>query len=44
VLVYVISAVPAPIPVTNPVLLTVATAELEVVHALVVAAVGDPVN
>ncbi len=36
--------VPAKTPVTKPALLTVAVAVLELVHALTVAAVPDPVN
>jgi len=43
-LVYVIVEVPAVTPVTNPVVLIVATAELEVVQALEVAAVAVPDN
>jgi hypothetical protein len=36
--------VPAVIPVTNPVLSTVATATLEEVHGVVVDGAADPVN
>ena len=36
--------VPAVIPVTNPVLSTVATAALEEVHGVVIAGAADPVN
>ena len=36
--------VPAVIPVTNPVLSTVATAALEEVHGVVVDGAADPVN
>ena len=43
-LVYVIVVVPAPTPVTNPELSTVATAVSDDVHALAVAAVAEPVN
>ena len=43
-MVYVIVVVPAATPVTNPVVLIVATAELEVVQALEVAAVAVPDN
>ncbi len=43
-LVYVIVVVPGPTPVTSPVELTVATAELEEVHGLVVDGVPLPVN
>jgi len=43
-LLYVIVEVPAVPPVTNPVVLIVATAELEVVQALEVAAIAVPDN
>ena len=43
-LVYVMMAVPAEIPVTTPVLLTVATPGLEETHGLTVAGVPEPIN
>ena len=43
-LVYVIVVVPAPTPVTRPVVSTVATAVSDDVHALAVAAVAEPIN